>query len=140
MVTPDPSPPPKFTAGEIRIGDLGLSRTKEEETQSTLAGTPAFMAPEFYAEAYDEKVDIYALGMCALEMATKEYPYSECTSIVEIMRTVISGTLPRSLRKVQGNPLAVRFITRCLARDPAMRPTALEVDLDMFFQVCGGKP
>ena len=53
--------------GDLRIGDLGLSRRKDiaenDEKNFTLAGTPAFMAPEFYKEAYDEKVDIYAFGM-----------------------------------------------------------------------------
>ena len=29
-------------------------------------GTPEFMAPELYDELYDEKVDIYAFGMCAI--------------------------------------------------------------------------
>ena len=47
------------------------------------------MAPEFYKEAYDEKVDIYAFGMCVLEMITKEYPYGECGNTVAIMRLVM---------------------------------------------------
>ena len=44
----------------------------------TPPGTPEFMAPEMYEEKYDESVDVYAFGMCMLEMATSEYPYSEC--------------------------------------------------------------
>jgi WNK lysine deficient protein kinase len=40
--------------GDLRIGDLGLSRRKDMaekgKTALTLAGTPAFMAPEFYTE------------------------------------------------------------------------------------------
>ena len=35
-------------------------------------GTPEFMAPEMYEERYNEKVDIYAFGMCVLEMITGE--------------------------------------------------------------------
>lgn len=45
------------------------------------ASPAEFMAPEMYDEVYDEKVDIYAFGMCMLELATLEYPYSECRSI-----------------------------------------------------------
>ena len=37
---------------------------------SSVIGTPEFMAPEMYEEHYDESVDIYAFGMCVLEMAT----------------------------------------------------------------------
>jgi serine/threonine protein kinase len=52
-----------------------------------------FMAPEMYDEVYDEKVDIYAFGMCMLELATLEYPYSECRSIPAIFMRVskVSG-------------------------------------------------
>lgn len=36
-----------------------------------LLGTPEFMAPEMYDEVYDTKVDVYAFGMCLLELATR---------------------------------------------------------------------
>lgn len=48
------------------------------------------MAPEMYEEHYDEFVDVYAFGMCMLEMATSEYPYSECNGPGQIYRKVIS--------------------------------------------------
>ena len=48
------------------------------------------MAPEVYEEEYNELVDIYAFGMCILEMVTFEYPYSECTHAAEIYKKVIS--------------------------------------------------
>lgn len=32
----------------------------------TCLGTPEFMAPELYEENYNEKVDIYAFGTCAV--------------------------------------------------------------------------
>lgn len=53
-----------------------------------LSGTPEFMAPEMYEEKYDEAVDVYAFGMCILEMATSEYPYSECQNAAQIYRKV----------------------------------------------------
>lgn len=46
------------------------------------------MAPEMYEEKYDEAVDVYAFGMCMLEMATSEYPYSECQNAAQIYRKV----------------------------------------------------
>lgn len=46
------------------------------------------MAPEMYEEKYDESVDVYAFGMCMLEMATSEYPYSECRNAAQIFRRV----------------------------------------------------
>ena len=46
------------------------------------------MAPEMYEEHYDESVDIYAFGMCMLEMATSEYPYNECDNAAQIYKRV----------------------------------------------------
>lgn len=48
------------------------------------------MAPEMYEEKYDEAVDVYAFGMCILEMTTSEYPYSECQNAAQIYRKVTS--------------------------------------------------
>lgn len=50
----------------------------------SVLGTPEFMAPELYEEFYTEKVDIYAFGMCMLEMVTKERPYSECINAAQV--------------------------------------------------------
>ncbi len=55
-----------------------------------VSGTPEFMAPEMYEEKYDEAVDVYAFGMCILEMTTSEYPYSECQNAAQIYRKVTS--------------------------------------------------
>ena len=51
------------------------------------------MAPEMYDEHYDEKVDVYAFGMCVLEMATSEYPYSECSGPAQIYKRVTSVSI-----------------------------------------------
>ena len=50
----------------------------------SVIGTPEFMAPEMYDEQYDESVDLYAFGMAMLEMATSEFPYSECKNAAQV--------------------------------------------------------
>merc|ERR1712185_193574 len=84
------------------------------------------MAPEFYNEHYDEKVDIYAFGMCTLEMLTKEYPYLECTHPAQIVKCTMEGTMPRSLKRVK-DKLAQDFIAKCLLRDSKIRLSAREL-------------
>uniref|UniRef100_A0A6P7GLG6 Probable serine/threonine-protein kinase WNK5 n=1 Tax=Diabrotica virgifera virgifera TaxID=50390 RepID=A0A6P7GLG6_DIAVI len=79
--------------GSVKIGDLGLATLKNRSFAKSVIGTPEFMAPEMYEEHYDEGVDVYAFGMCMLEMATSEYPYSECTGPAQIYKKVISGYL-----------------------------------------------
>ncbi|KAF9355089.1 Serine/threonine-protein kinase wnk4, partial [Mortierella sp. AD094] len=54
--------------GQLKIGDLGLAVVRRRTHVSSVLGTPEFMAPELYDEKYNEKVDIYAFGMCVLEM------------------------------------------------------------------------
>ena len=53
-------------------------------------GTPQFMAPELYEEEYNELVDIYAFGMCLLELVTLEYPYRECSNSAQIYKKVVA--------------------------------------------------
>lgn len=88
-------------AGSVKIGDLGLATLKNAPFAKSVIGTPEFMAPEMYEERYDEAVDVYAFGMCLLEMATSEYPYSECHSAVQIYRKVTSGMKPDNFFKVK---------------------------------------
>lgn len=51
------------------------------------------MAPEMYDEHYDEKVDVYAFGMCMLEMITAEYPYTECKGPAQIYKKVVNVSI-----------------------------------------------
>lgn len=63
------------------------------------------MAPEMYEEHYDESVDVYAFGMCMLEMATSEYPYKECHNAAQIYRrvTTVSHWFERKKISVDSN-------------------------------------
>ncbi|KAF2357263.1 Protein kinase domain, partial [Trinorchestia longiramus] len=56
------------TTGSVKIGDLGLATLKNRSFAKSVIGTPEFMAPEVYEEKYDEGVDVYAFGMCMMEM------------------------------------------------------------------------
>ncbi|GAB2210260.1 hypothetical protein Droror1_Dr00015523 [Drosera rotundifolia] len=100
--------------GEVKIGDLGLAAILKKSYAAHCVGTPEFMAPEVYAEEYNELVDIYSFGMCVLEMVTSEYPYSECTNPAQIYKKVTSGKKPLSLYKVK-DPEVREFIEKCLA-------------------------
>ncbi|CAG8507614.1 4251_t:CDS:2 [Ambispora gerdemannii] len=112
--------------GQAKIGDLGLAIIKNKDHASSVLGTPEFMAPELYEEKYNEKVDIYAFGMCVLELVTKEYPYAECTNQAQIYRKVTTGIKPQALQKVK-DPATLEFIELCLRYNPDERPSAGEL-------------
>jgi serine/threonine protein kinase len=100
--------------GEAKIGDLGTAKMKKGQ-KYTIVGTPEFMAPEMYEEqGYNEAVDIYAFGMCLLEMATGEYPYSECKNAAQIYKRVSQGIKPECLSRIKDEEL-LHLIMGCLA-------------------------
>jgi len=79
----------------VKIGDLGLATPKNRSFAKSVIGTAEFMAQEMHEEHYDETVDVYAVGMCMLEIATTEYPYSECMGPAQIHIKVISVSRDR---------------------------------------------
>ncbi|XP_051777360.1 serine/threonine-protein kinase WNK2-like isoform X2 [Erpetoichthys calabaricus] len=106
--------------GSVKIGDLGLATLKRASFAKSVIGTPEFMAPEMYEEHYDESVDVYAFGMCMLEMATSEYPYSECQNAAQIYRKVTSGVKPASYNKVS-DPEVKEIIGDCICQNKEER-------------------
>ncbi|KAJ1403287.1 Serine/threonine-protein kinase, active site [Sesbania bispinosa] len=134
--------------GEVKIGDLGLAAILQQANSAhSVIGTPEFMAPELYEEEYNELVDIYAFGMCLLELVTVEYPYVECANAAQIYKKVtsqfkhqldkntyaaITGIKPASLAKV--TDLEVKaFIEKCIANVSERLP-AKDLLMDPFLQ------
>ncbi|KAJ7313412.1 hypothetical protein JRQ81_004759 [Phrynocephalus forsythii] len=119
--------------GSVKIGDLGLATLKRASFAKSVIGTPEFMAPEMYEEKYDEAVDVYAFGMCMLEMATSEYPYSECQNAAQIYRKVTSGLKPNSFAKVKV-PELKEIIEGCIRMNKNERYTIQDLLNHSFFQ------
>jgi WNK lysine deficient protein kinase len=117
--------------GNIVLGDFGLSRDMKkggtsagaDKRGATMVGTPEFMAPEMFSENYDERVDIYAFGMAVLEMISGEYPYTECSTAIQIINRVSSNIYPEILKLVT-NDDAKAFVKVCL------RPASIDDDTE----------
>ncbi|XP_047673161.1 serine/threonine-protein kinase WNK4 [Tachysurus fulvidraco] len=123
--------------GSVKIGDLGLATLKRASFAKSVIGTPEFMAPEMYEEKYDEAVDVYAFGMCILEMTTSEYPYSECQNAAQIYRKVTSGMKPDSFYKVKV-PELKEIIEGCIHTNKDERYTIQDLLEHVFFQEHNG--
>lgn len=65
-------------SGAVKIADFGfaIGLTEEEDKRRSVVGTPYWMAPELIRGLeYDSRVDVWSLGITALEMADGEPPW-----------------------------------------------------------------
>ncbi|CAD8175847.1 unnamed protein product [Paramecium pentaurelia] len=117
---------------ELKIGDLGLSIQMQSNNTSSVLGTPEFMAPEIYHGNYDTKVDIYAFGMCILEIVTGMKPFCECKGGTgQVIKKVMESQKPQSLEVILNEKIK-SIILECL-KPANERPTATQL-LHQYFQ------
>ncbi len=108
--------------GQIKIGDFGLSTIMNSSCNKTAVGTPHYMAPEIFEERYGPGIDIYAFGMCLLEICTLSTPYKECENPGNIYKKVSSGVKPMNFYMIKDDEVR-NFIEMCIAKED-VRPVA----------------
>jgi serine/threonine protein kinase/ligand-binding sensor domain-containing protein len=98
-----------------------------------VVGTPVYMAPErFSAGSYDEKVDIYSLGVMLYQMLTGYLPFEQKDSNIYSLILMHAKKMPPPLRTIKDNiPEAVEAVVmKALEKDPKKRPSAGELAHD----------
>ncbi|WP_445548561.1 protein kinase domain-containing protein [Frankia sp. CiP1_Cm_nod1] len=109
--------------------DFGIARAADA-TQLTrsggVVGTPQYMSPEHAnGQPLTPATDIFSLGLIAAVTATNRHPYGEGAAYT--LGTKIANTEFRP-PDLSGYPEPLRSILeRCLAADPALRPTPAEL-------------
>jgi len=119
-------------SGQVKICDFGIARrlSSESSTDTTLkgnerwtfAGTPAYMAPEvILSYHFDERADIFSLGIVFYEMLAGYNPFQADTVIASTTRIVTDTPPPISRTNREVNPKLERIVFRMLAKDPDQR-------------------
>ncbi|XP_058081796.1 serine/threonine-protein kinase 1 isoform X2 [Magnolia sinica] len=117
--------------GEVKLGDFGVAAqlTRTMSKRNTFIGTPHWMAPEVIQESrYDGKVDVWALGVSAIEMAEVLPP----RSTVHPMRVSTCSWTCFLIKSLVFHD----FIAKCLTKEPRLRPTAVEMLKHKFIEKC----
>jgi serine/threonine protein kinase len=122
-----------------RVIDFGISRAVEASVLThtgLVVGSPGFMSPE---QAEGREVgppsDIFSLGAVLAFAATGQGPFGSGSTPALVYRVVHSGP------QLDLMPAEVRSLAeRCLAKDPALRPTAADLLAAAAYPAAGWLP
>ncbi|KAJ7392777.1 hypothetical protein OS493_010434 [Desmophyllum pertusum] len=111
----------------VKITDVGISKDAKDIT-GTLAGTPVYIAPEvFHNEVYDNKADIYSLGIILWEMWYGQQAYAgvKVPTLEAFFKLIEKGHRPAHVKGSKEPPPCWReLMNHCWNRNPEKRPSA----------------
>ena len=114
--------------GAVKLTDFGISKQTMHSGTSTLVGTPLWMAPEiagakYRACSYDCRVDVWSLGITAIELVDGVPPHAALRPALAMVK-IASAPPPTVQHPEDVAEELLGFIAECLVKDAAARPSA----------------
>ena len=122
----------KETTSELKLIDFGLSKYfAEGNFLSEAVGTPYTIAPETITGRYDERVDLWAIGVIAYLLLSGETPFGGAGGeepLTEVRDNILSGKYSFEPEYIWANvsDVAKDFINQLLQVDPEKRIRSAE--------------
>ena len=136
-----------MSGGAVKLADLGvaaqLQRTMSK--RGTMIGTPHWMAPEAFvpddatgaAGVYDARVDVWSLGITAIELAEGLPPHADNKLIFQVMMRIANDEPPRLKSSTRASAAFHAFLAAALVKSASDRPAAGALLEDAFVAAAG---
>jgi serine/threonine-protein kinase len=113
--------------GRALVADFGIAAATADPNAHGVAGTPEFMSPEQASGVpVDARSDIYSLGATAFYAFSGRLPFEGRTATEVLARHVTEPAPALASSGVAVPRKVAALVDRCLAKDPANRPTSAD--------------
>ena len=114
----------------IKVIDFGVARFIDEApSETTIAGTPCYMAPEQWRGQPTIKSDVYAFGCMMYELVTGDQPFHGTLPQLMLAHHEWLAERPSVHRQLPAE--LERLIVRAMAKDQGLRPTMAELEVGL---------
>jgi len=122
--------------GNVKLADFGFAvgLTEEENKRKSVVGTPYWMAPELIRGLeYDAKVDVWSMGITAIEMADGEPPLIDEQPLRALLLITIQPPPTLEVKDKWSNQFN-HFLKRCLMTRPEQRASCEQLLMHPFIK------
>jgi len=115
--------------GEVKLADFGISHKlkHERDKMKTFIGSPYWLAPEIIThDSYNNKVDIWGLGISAIEIAESKPPLWDIDP-QKVIFQIPQQPPPKLTDGSKWSEDFADFLDKCLRKNPDERTSAKEL-------------